>query len=148
MAIEEPELYIHPQLGKLFYDVLNSFSKNDQVIYTTHSPRFIDVYEYDSIALIKKNKIEGTKFINSDSTAFNGLIDRKVFQGFTQLNSDVNELFFAKNVIVVEGPEDKVAITETLKKLNKIKMRTEELDMTEISVLQFGHKIFGKSFDI
>ena len=133
LGLEEPELYIHPQLGKLFYDVLNSFSEKDQVIYTTHSPRFIDVYKYDSIALIKKNKQDGTKFLNCDQSAFNGLIDRKVFQGLTQLNSDVNELFFAKNVVIVEGPEDKIAITETAKKLGKIKMRIEEIDITLIA---------------
>jgi putative ATP-dependent endonuclease of OLD family len=132
LAIEEPELYIHPQLGKLFYDVLISFAEKDQVIYTTHSPRFIDVYKYDSIALIRKTKLEGTKFVNCDTKAFDGLTDRKVFQGLTQLNSDVNELFFAKNVVVAEGVEDKIAITETLKKLKKIKMRVEELDITII----------------
>lgn len=132
LGIEEPELYIHPQLGKLFYDVLISFAEKDQVIYTTHSPRFIDVYKYDSIALIKKNKSDGTKIVNCDQNAFSGLTDRKVFQGLTQLNSDVNELFFAKNVIVVEGSEDKIAITETMKKLGKIKMRTEEIDVTII----------------
>jgi len=132
LAIEEPELYIHPQLGKLFYDVLNSFAKTDQVLYTTHSPRFIDVYEYESIALIKKTKTDGTKLLNCDPTAFSGLNDKKVFQGLTQLNSDVNELFFAKRVIVVEGPEDKVAITETAKKLQKVKVRVEEMDVTVI----------------
>ena len=92
----------------------------------------IDVYNYDSIALIKKAKGEGTKFINCDPVAFDGLNDKKVFRGLTQLNSDVNELFFAKKIIVVEGPEDKIAITETAKKLTKIKKRTEELDVTVI----------------
>ncbi|HOX73459.1 MAG TPA: AAA family ATPase [Candidatus Gastranaerophilales bacterium] len=130
LAIEEPELYIHPQLGKLFYDVLNEFSKKQQVIYTTHSPRFIDVYESENIALVSKTKVDGTKVKNCDTTAFNGLTDRKIFQGLTQLNSDVNELFFAKNVIVTEGPEDKIAIIETCKKLNKIKIRVEEIDVT------------------
>lgn len=133
LGIEEPELYIHPQLGKLFYDVLNSFAEKDQVIYTTHSPRFIDVYKYDSIALIKKTKEDGTKFINCYQDAFDGLVDRKVFQGLTQLNSDVNELFFAKNVLIVEGSEDKIAITETAKKFGKIKIRTEEIDVTIIA---------------
>ena len=132
LAIEEPELYIHPQLGKLFYDVLMSFAEKNQVLYTTHSPRFIDVYEYESIALITKNKSDGTNFINCDLKAFEGLTDKKVFKGLTQLNTDVNELFFAKNVIVVEGSEDKIAIIETAKKLDKIKNRLEERDATII----------------
>lgn len=132
LAIEEPELYIHPQLGKLFYDVLISFSKDDQVIYTTHSPRFIDVYKYESIAVVSKNKIQGTKYVNCDLTQFEGIVDKKIFKGLTQLNSDVNELFFAKKVLVVEGPEDKIAVTETCKKTNKISTRTEEIDITTI----------------
>jgi len=132
LAIEEPELYIHPQLGKLFYDVLQEFSKKQQVIFSTHSPRFIDVYENENIAIISKNKTDGTKVLNCDTTAFDGLTDRKIFQGLTQLNTDVNELFFARSVIVAEGPEDKIALTETSKKLNKIKIRTEELDITVV----------------
>lgn len=132
LAIEEPELYIHPQLGKLFYDVLQEFGNNQQVIYSTHSPRFIDVYENQNIALVTKKKTNGTKVMNCDTTAFNGLTDRKIFQGLTQLNTDVNELFFAKNVIVAEGAEDKIAIIETCKKLNKIKVRTEEIDITVV----------------
>lgn len=134
LAMEEPELYIHPQLGKLFYDVLLSFSKKDQVIYTTHSPRFVDVYEYESIALVTKTKTDGTKLINCDLSVFSGLSDKKVFKGLTQLNTDVNELFFARNVVIVEGPEDKIAITETSKKLNKIDNRLEEVDVTVIAV--------------
>lgn len=132
LAIEEPELYIHPQLGKVFYDVLDAFAKNDQVIYSTHSPRFIDVYEYENIAIIQKTKDDGTKIFNCDTSAFDGIGDRKIFKGLTQLNSDINELFFAKNVIVVEGPEDKVAITETLKKQRKISNRPEEIEITII----------------
>ncbi|KKQ48875.1 MAG: hypothetical protein US68_C0022G0005 [Candidatus Shapirobacteria bacterium GW2011_GWE1_38_10] len=132
LGIEEPELFIHPQIGKLFYDVLNSFSEKDQVIYTTHSPRFIDVYKYDSIALVKKENEDGTIITNCNLNAFDGLFDKQVFMGMTQLNSDVNELFFAKNVLLVEGSEDKIAITETLKKTGKINLRTEEIGITII----------------
>lgn len=132
LAIEEPELYIHPQIGKLFYDSLNDFSSKHQVVYTTHSPRFIDAYSYENIALVAKSKETGTQLFNCDLTAFDGLLDRKIYQGLTQLNSDINELFFAKKVLLVEGPEDKVAITETCKKLNIIKTRTEEIEITVI----------------
>jgi len=132
LGVEEPELYIHPQLGKLFYDVLLGFSEEDQVIYSTHSPRFIDVYKYDSIARLSKTKTKGTSFVPCDLTFFKDLTDKKVFQGLTQLNSDVNELFFARNVILVEGAEDKIAITETLKKTKTISLRTEEIDVTVI----------------
>jgi len=130
LAIEEPELYIHPQLGKLFYDVLKEFSLTDQVIYTTHSPKFVDVFDYQNISIVSKTREIGTTVINCNIDHFVGLTDRNIFKGLTQLNADVNELFFAKKVIIVEGPEDKIAITEVLKKQNLIINRTEELDIT------------------
>jgi putative ATP-dependent endonuclease of the OLD family len=130
LAIEEPELYIHPQLGKLFFDVLQEFSQNHQVIYSTHSPRFIDVSNYEDIALLRKSKDLGTSLKNCDVAAFSDLDDRKIYKGLSQLNSDVNELFFSRNVLLVEGPEDKIAVIETAKKLKLIKVRPEELDIT------------------
>lgn len=133
LAIEEPELYIHPQLGKLYFDVLKDFSESNQVLYTTHSPRFIDVYEYESIAIVTKDKDRGTKIQNCITTSFDGMLDKKIFQGITQLNSDVNELFFAKNVVLLEGPEDKIAFTETCKKIGKIINRTEEINITLVA---------------
>ena len=42
LAIEEPELYIHPQMQRLIFGVLREFAKTDQVIYSTHSPAFIE----------------------------------------------------------------------------------------------------------
>ncbi len=80
LAIEEPELYIHPQLCKLFFDVMREFGKTDQVIYSTHSPLFIDAFDYDRIAIVKKvNTIEGTKVKICDPKAFEGLNDIRLF---------------------------------------------------------------------
>ncbi|MBM3144928.1 MAG: hypothetical protein FJ010_08125 [Chloroflexi bacterium] len=38
LAIEEPELYIHPQMQRVIFSALRDFSTTDQVIYSTHSP--------------------------------------------------------------------------------------------------------------
>lgn len=132
LGIEEPELYIHPQLGKLFYDVLRLFSEKDQVIYTTHSPRFIDVYNYESIGIVSKSRDNGSKVTSCDQTQFEDLLEKKIFKGLTQLNSDINELFFAKKVLLVEGPEDKIAVTEVAKKLGLVSNRLEEIEITII----------------
>lgn len=133
LLIEEPELYIHPQLQKLFYDVMVEFSNTDQVLYTTHSPLMLDTFKYDCISIVRKDNIEvGTKVNNCDNSAFEGLTEKRIFKGITLLNSSVNELFFAKKVLLVEGPEDKIAITETLKKMGIIKQRTEEIDLSII----------------
>ena len=138
LLIEEPELYLHPQLSKLFFDVLREFSKTDQVIYSTHSPLFVDAYESHQVAIVSKQSVlEGTKVQTCDSDSFAGLTERKVFQGFSKLNPAINELFFARRVLLVEGPEDLIAVTAVLQKLGKIKQRVEEL---EWSVIPCGGK--------
>jgi len=131
LGIEEPELYIHPQLCKLFYDVMRAFGDTDQIIYTTHSPIFIDAYNYQEVGIVRKPNVEeGTQIRTAPTGIFDDLDDRKVFKGLARFNPAVNELFFAKSVLIVEGPEDLIAITETLKKLGIIRVRIEELECT------------------
>lgn len=134
LLVEEPELYIHPQLSKLFFDVLASFAKTDQVIYTTHSPVFVDAYESERIAIVTKPDVgAGTTLRSCDRTAFDGLDDKRIFQGFTRMNSAMNEVFFAKRVMLVEGPEDVIAVVATLKTLGRILQRPEELEWTVVA---------------
>lgn len=134
LLVEEPELYIHPQLSKLFFDVLASFASTDQVIYTTHSPVFVDAYESERIAIVTKPDVgTGTTLRSCDRTAFDGLDDRRIFQGFTRMNAAMNEVFFAKRVMLVEGPEDVIAIVATLKALGRIVQRPEELEWTVVA---------------
>lgn len=134
LLVEEPELYIHPQLSKLFFDVMASFADTDQVIYTTHSPLFVDAYEAELVSIVSKpDPATGTLIRSCDVTAFDGLDDRKLFQGFTKLNPSMNELFFAKRVLLVEGPEDSIAIAATLKALGRIATRPEELEWSVIA---------------
>jgi len=133
LAIEEPELYIHPQLAKLFYDVMKEFSTSDQVIFATHSPLFVDAFEHDSIAIVTKPSVEkGTVVSTCDSTAFDGLDDRKIFKGLTRLNPTINEMFFAKRVLLVEGQEDQIAVSAYLLDAGAIQNRIEEIDWSII----------------
>jgi putative ATP-dependent endonuclease of OLD family len=133
LLIEEPELYIHPQLAKLFFDVMASFAETDQVIYTTHSPLFVDAYRAENVGVISKpTPAVGTRIRSYDTTAFDGIDNRGLFNGFTRLNPSMNELFFAKRVLLVEGPQDSVAVAATLKALGRITMRPEELEWSVI----------------
>ena len=134
LLVEEPELYIHPQLSKLFFDVLASFAVTDQVIYTTHSPVFVDAYEAERVVIVAKPNVgAGTTLRPCDRSAFEGLDDRRLFQGFTRLNASMNELFFAKNVMLVEGPEDVIAVVAVLKALGRILSRPEEIEWSVIA---------------
>ena len=133
LGIEEPELYIHPQLCKLFYDVMRAFGETDQVLYTTHSPIFIDAYHYKEVAVAAKPSVEiGTKIKTASEEFFEDLNERKIFKGLSRFNPGVNELFFAKNVLLLEGPEDLIATTSTLLKIGVIRNRIEEIGWTPI----------------
>ena len=48
------------------------------------------------------------------------------------LNPAINELFFARHVLLVEGPEDLVAVTSALQKAGRIRQRVEEIDWSVI----------------
>ena len=41
VLIDEPELHLHPKLQSDFVELLLEFSKDSQIILTTHSPLFI-----------------------------------------------------------------------------------------------------------
>lgn len=157
LLIEEPELYIHPQLSKLFFDAMREFSRTDQVIYSTHSPLFVDAYEPEQVAIVSKVGVEeGTKVRTCDVNALSGLTERQVFQGFSRLNPATSEIFFARRVLLVEGMEDLIALTATLQKIGKIKQRVEEIDWSVIPcggkpAIPFFQRIlnsFGMSYSV
>ena len=49
------------------------------------------------------------------------------------MNAAMNEVFFAKRVMLVEGPEDVIAVIATLKALGRITLRPEELEWTVVA---------------
>ena len=119
-AIEEPELYLHPQsqrtLMKVFKDIATS---NDQIIYATHSSLFIDISLFDQICILKKEKKEQELYTCCNQLSIALLLEdlkvRKGIEGTTEgiraqyfnaFNVFINEGFFADKVVIVEGPSE------------------------------------------
>lgn len=118
-VLEEPELFLHPQAQRAMFDSLVNLSRHGiQITLCTHSSALINVDQYKSICIVRKDsEVTGTKICQCTEEIFTGS-DRDDFQLSSWLNPDRNELFFAKRVLLVEGPTEKAIIPRLAKKLD------------------------------
>lgn len=138
IAIEEPELYLHPHQQKIVYKILKDLTAQEkeqiQIIYTTHSSFLIHVEDYKNIALVKKPSIEiGTKLTQYTKEIFSPA-SKEEFSLLCQFDPERNEMFFARKIIFVEGDTEKMSFPLLLDKL--------KIDVVEqgISIVECGSK--------
>ncbi|MDM5196601.1 AAA family ATPase [Fictibacillus enclensis] len=113
IALEEPELYLHPHLARVFKDTLYSLADDGffQVLATSHSPNFVD--------LSKPNRTLAKVYINETNSVSLNQVNSDVYglptqeeerlQALLRFNPYVNEVFFADKVILVEGDTEVIA---------------------------------------
>jgi predicted ATP-dependent endonuclease of OLD family len=108
LAIEEPELYMHPQMERRMRDLLYRLSGGQrmQVACCTHSPVFVDVANrHKAIVLMSKGR-EGLVTAKQVTTEiFVGTedeVDRERLQTVARFNPFINELFFSRDVVLLE----------------------------------------------
>lgn len=140
-AIEEPEVFLHPQKQRFFRNVLCKLSTDNQVFLTTHSPTFIRIYEPEHVCIIRKTLAEGTtaKICEKDELVSSEKDTLKIENFF---DNQRNEMFFARGVVFVEGATEKFVFPYVSRK------QSIDLDRYGISVVECGGKgnlkIFAK----
>jgi len=127
IGIEEPELYQHPNrqrhLSKILLKLATGSIKGvagcTQIIYTTHSPLFVDITRFDKVRRLHKiceeaNKPKQTKVFCTNLDEINKIIGVRDLEPRIQtlMTPWMNEGFFADVAVVVEGTEDRAVILE------------------------------------
>lgn len=129
IAIEEPELYMHPQAQRTLRGVFKQIAYNgDQVIYSTHSSLMVDVAYFDEIIRVENVKTirgsEDTNVSNAYQLTMQELVQDLNRRYPSTSPSDIsirdhysnaynprrNEGFFATRIILVEGMTEEYSL--------------------------------------
>jgi putative ATP-dependent endonuclease of OLD family len=118
-AFEEPELFLHPQVCRATYEALKSISNTEQILLCTHSSHFVNMEDYQHLALVRKpSQLDGTKALRVRTDLFEGDEERKKrFDMIRFFNPDRSEVFFARKVALVEGATEKSVIPVLARRL-------------------------------
>jgi putative ATP-dependent endonuclease of OLD family len=129
-AFEEPELFLHPQVARATYEALKQVSEIDQVLLCSHSPHCINLEDYRCIVIVRKKSMEeGSKCFRVSQDLFEGDSDKKKrFNMIRFFNPDRNELFFARKVVLVEGPTEKAALPAIARRVECFDHRVSVID--------------------
>lgn len=134
LAIEEPELYQHPArsraLARILFDLSNPKEAGGfrfQVFFTTHSPYFVDLDNFQSVRRVEKvassagpmeSKVRRTTLKEVSGIVLKALgkaDEATEASAWARMKSIMgirgSEGFFSNGVILVEGPEDEAVIS-------------------------------------
>jgi putative ATP-dependent endonuclease of the OLD family len=160
LAIEEPELYQHPNrqrhLAKILLQLARGatpgVAEKTQIIYATHSPLFVGLDRFNQIRRLRKvdngvDKPKATKIIGTsldkvaeelwraDGAKNDKYIGRTLAPHLHAIMTPwLNEGFFANTVVLVEGEDDYAAIAGTARAINV------DLESSGISIIPVGGK--------
>jgi putative ATP-dependent endonuclease of OLD family len=157
LIIDEPEAHLHPIAQKWLAANLFEMAANGlQVVITTHSPHFINLDFMAGLYLISKGE-DGSRAVNanaSDLAAYcvkSGANPTKTLEKTivpfyrASATSQILNGFFAKKIILVEGPTEELALPTYLAKvgLNLSQHGIELISVGGKGNLAKWHRFFG-----
>jgi putative ATP-dependent endonuclease of OLD family len=122
LAIEEPEAHLHPLAQEWLAKKITQMAKDGlQIVLTTHSPAFVDLLNIDGLALVSKSDTGTSAIQRSCPDVVDWCVARGVPRGratadtiqdfyHASATNDIKVGFFAKRVVLVEGPTEALAL--------------------------------------
>jgi len=130
LLIEEPELYLRPQAQRYLYRLLREFAlAGNQVIYSTHSPAFLNVARLDELVFVERLPRTGTRALQPKPMSAD-----EDFRVMTEFDAARSELFLARAVVLVEGLTEKLVLPFVFAALG------HDVDREAISIVECGGK--------
>ncbi len=125
LGCEEPELFQHPPQLRHLANVFRQLSKqNSQIILCTHSPHFVSGDSFEDVRLVRKDFKKGSTTVSNITmdqlaSAISGAYPNRKLEKpkgtlikiHQALQPELNEMFFAQTIILVEGHEDLAYLT-------------------------------------
>jgi hypothetical protein len=138
VLMEEPELFLPPQAQRYAYRLLRLVaSQGNQVLYSTHSPAFLNVVRLDELVFTERRPKEGTLLLQPEP-----LPADEEFRAYSEFDSSRSELFLARAAVLVEGLTEKLALPFVFETLGY------DPDRERISIIECGGKgnipLFGR----
>ena len=124
IVVEDPEIFLHPQLQKTCSEILYRLSKKNQVIFMTHSP---DLLFNFSIRQIRQVVLDEERYSVIREKADLGQI-------LDDLGYGANDLLNVSFVFIVEGKQDKSRLPLLLEKYYS-EIYDDKGNLTRISII-------------
>ena len=141
LIIDEPELHLHPNAQKRLAKLLSIEAKTRQIILMTHSPYFVDWYDFfNNAEFIRTSNRQGcfTIYRLKHKSTYRDLLKNTVNHWKRPHLFDLatKEIFFSDKVLFVEGQEDVGLIKNWLR--NEYKKNQSEKYNYSFEIFGYG----------
>jgi hypothetical protein len=106
IMMEDPEIYLHPQLQKTASEILYRLSKKNQIIFSTHSPNLL--FNFNSKQIRQVILDENYDTVIKEQTDIDEILN--------DLGYSANDLMNVSFVFIVEGKQDSSRLPILLKR--------------------------------
>jgi ABC-type polar amino acid transport system ATPase subunit len=130
LLMEEPELFLRPQAQRYLYRLLDGLSEDgNQIVYSTHSPSFLNVARLEQLAFVSRHPEQGTRVLQPRRVTTD-----EDFRVLSEFDAERSELFLARAAILVEGLTEKLTFPFVFAALG------HDADRETISIVECGGK--------